>query len=225
MEDPKKAAAKPRPKHLVLDAEALELFNKAFNLTGEATEKQAVRTILTRFCELNELTDVHHPDDLAEIERLKKSACDKVNCELNAELTRVNQELNELNTRLNAELTQVKTELTDQQNELNEAGKKLTAASLKSDADAEALAAARGNLERTFGRLHWLLLRWCAARLVKEQGKAYTPEQLLYMLFAGYIEGKVHVFTKPNGRVIEEFKNRIKTEQDGAAKQGETKAE
>lgn len=228
----KKAAAKPRPKHLVLDAEAQELFNKAFNLTDEPTEKGAVRAILTRFCELNELTDRHNPDDIAEIEQLKKLTCDKVNCELNAELTRVNQELNELNTHLNAELTQVKSELNDQQNELNEAGRKLTEADLKEGKQAEALAAAmaeteaaRCQLERTFGRLNWLLLKWCAERLKKETGKVYTPEQMLLMLFEGYIAGKVHVFTKPSGRVIEVFNERIKAEQDGIAGQGEDKEE
>lgn len=229
---PAKPAAKPKCKHLVLDTEAKELFNKAFNLTGEPTEKQAVTSILSRFCELNDLTDVHNPTDVAEIERLKKLTCDKVNCELNAELTQVNSDLTRVNDELKAELTQVKDKLNSLQMELNEAGRKLTEADLSGEKQAAALAAsraetaaARGGLERTFGRLNWLLLKWCAARQAKETGKACTPEQALRLLFEGYIAGRFHVFTKPNGRTIEVFKERIKSERDGAAKKGAEQAE
>lgn len=218
-ETEKKAAAKPRPKHLVLDAEAQSLFNKAFNLTGADTEKQAVSMILGRFCELTELTDVHNPADIAEIERLTELTCDKVNCELNAELTRVNSDLTQVNSELKADLTRVNSELTQLKNELNELGIKLTQADLSAEKQAEVLQqaqaetmAAKVNLPKTFGRLNWLLLKWCAARLSKEKGKDFTPEQTLKMLFEGYLQGNLYVFTRPSSRVVDVFNERIKEE-------------
>lgn len=203
---------KPKSKHLVLDAAAQELFNKAFSITGADTEKQAVLDILTRFCEnggVNELNDYHNPADIAEIERLKELTCDKVNCELTTDLTRVNNELT-------AELTQFKEELNDKLNELNELGKKLTARDLEDEKrlaeleDVRQTAARRTDLPAVFGRLNWLLLKWCAARYQKDIGKAISPEQALRMLFEGYLNGKLHVFDKPNHKVIEVFTQRIR---------------
>lgn len=210
---------KPKSKHLVLDAAAQELFNKAFSITGADTEKQAVLDILTRFCEnggVNELNDYHNPADIAEIERLKELTCDKVNCELNAELTQVNSvlsdKIDELN-RVNSELTE---QLNDKLNELNELGKKLTARDLEDEQrlaeleDVRQTAARRTDLPAVFGRLNWLLLKWCAARYQKDTGKAISPEQALRMLFEGYLDGKLHVFDKPNHKVIEVFTQRIR---------------
>lgn len=78
---------KPKSKHLVLDAAAQELFNKAYSITGADTEKQAVLDILHRFCEnggVNELNDYHNSTDVAEIEWLTWLTCDTVNSELKA---------------------------------------------------------------------------------------------------------------------------------------------
>lgn len=203
---------KPKSKHLVLDAAAQELFNKAYSITGADTEKQAVLDILTRFCEnggVNELNDCHNPADVAEIERLKELTCDKVNCKLNAELTQVNSELN---AKIE-ELDQVNSELTEQLNtlqlEVNSAGEKLTALDLEHES-VKKKAAGLSNIQDVFGRLNWLLLKWCAARYQKDTGKAISPEQALRMLFEGYLNGKLHVFDKPNHKVIEVFTQRIR---------------
>lgn len=208
----KSGTSKPKSKHLVLDAAAQELFNKAYSLTGAETEKQAVQEILSRFCEnggVNELKDCRNPDDVAEIERLKELTCDKVNCELTAELTQVNSDL----TAKNEELTQVNSELKEQLNalqlEVNSAGKKLIELDFEKES-ANKRAAGLSNIQDVFGRLNWLLLKWCAARYQKEKGKEISPEQALRMLFDGYLQGKLFVFTKPNGYVIEVFKQRIK---------------
>lgn len=207
----KSGTSKPKSKHLVLDAAAQELFNKAYSLTGADTEKQAVQAILSQFCEsggVNELKDYRNPADVAEIERLKELTCDKVNCEL----TQVNSDL----TAKNEELTRVNSELKEQLNalqlEVNSAGEKLTALDLEHES-VKKKAAGLSNIQQVFGRLNWLLLKWCAARYQKETGKEITPEQALRMLFEGYLKGKLFVFTKPNGKVIEVFKQRIK--QDG----------
>lgn len=211
----KSGAGKPKFKHLVLDAAAQELFNKAYSLTGADTEKQAVQAILSKFCEnggVNELKDYHNPADVAEIERLKELTCDEVNCELKAELTQVNSDL----TAKNEELTQVNSELKEQLNalqlEVNSAGERLTALDLEHES-VKKKAAGLSNIQDVFGRLNWLLLKWCAARYQKETGKEISPEQTLRMLFEGYLNGKLFVFTKPNSKVIEVFKQRIK--QDG----------
>lgn len=211
----KSGTGKPKSKHLVLDAAAQELFNKAYSLTGADTEKQAVQAILSQFCKsggVNELKDYRNPADVAEIERLKELTCDKVNCELTAELTQVNSDL----TAQNEELTRVNSELKEQLNalqlEVNSAGEKLTALDLEHES-VKKKAAGLSNIQQVFGRLNWLLLKWCAARYQKETGKEITPEQALRMLFEGYLKGKLFVFTKPNGKVIEVFKQRIK--QDG----------
>lgn len=211
-EQPEVASAKTKPKskHLVLDAAAQELFNKAYSITGADTEKQAVLDILARFCEnggVNELNDYHNPTDVTEIERLTGLICDKANCELNAELT-----------AQNAELTQVNSELKEQLNalqlEVNSAGEKLTALDLEHES-IKKKAAGLSNIQHVFGRLNWLLLKWCAARYQKDTGKAISPEQALRMLFEGYLDGKLHVFDKPNHKVIEVFTQRIR--QNGQA--------
>ncbi len=213
----KSGTSKPKSKHLVLDAAAQELFDKAYSITGATTEKQAVQAILSQFCEnggVNELKDYHNPADVAEIERLKGLTCDEVNCELNAELTKVNADL----TAKNEALTQVNTELNEKLNalqlEVNSAGEKLTALDLEHES-VKKKAAGLSNIQAVFGRLNWLLLKWCAARYQKDTGKEISPEQALRMLFEGYLSGKLFVFTKPNGKVIEVFKQRIK--QDGAS--------
>lgn len=205
----KSGTSKPKSKHLVLDAAAQELFSKAYSLTGADTEKQAVLAILSQFCEnggVNELNDYHNPADITEIERLKGLTCDKVNCELNAELTQVNSELTRVNSELTDELNRVKSELTA---ELNEAGRKLTALDLEYESSKKT-AAGLSNIQQVFGRLNWLLLKWCAARYQKDTGKAISPEQALRMLFEGYLNGKLHVFDKPNHKVIEVFTQRIR---------------
>lgn len=216
MEEVNKTAAKPKLKHLVLDAEALEMFNRAFQEAGERTERQAIKRILEGFLEKTDSTEAHNPADIAEIERLNGLICNKDKCTLNQELNAKIEELTRINHR--------------QQQELNEIARKLTAYDMDeekrlkelNDARAEAKSG-KDRLPAAFGRLDWLLLKWCTARLSKEKGKEYTPEKTLHLLFAGYIAGKFHVFTKPNDKVIKVFKQKI-SQEDGTVAENQREA-
>lgn len=216
MEEVNKTAAKPKLKHLVLDPQAHGLFREAFGQTGEATERQAIKRILEGYLAKSGSNEARNPADIAEIERLNGLICDKDNCAVNAELTAKIDAL----TRVNHE----------QQQELNEVARKLSAYDLGEEKRLAELREAREEARRgkellplVFGRLDWLLLKWCAARLSKEKGRTYTPEEALHLLFAGYIAGKFHVFTKPNGKVVSVFKQKINQE-NGVATEDQGKA-
>lgn len=216
MEEVNKTAAKPKLKHLVLDADAQEMFRQAFQQAGELTERQAIKRILEGFLAKTDLTEAHNPVDIAEIERLKSLICDRENCAVNQELTAKIEEL----TRINHE----------QQQELNEVARKLSAYDLDEEKRLRELSEAREEaksgkerLPSMFGRLDWLLLKWCSARLSKEKGREYTPEETLHLLFSGYIAGKFHVFTKPNDKVIKVFKQKI-SQEDGTVAENQREA-
>ena len=205
MDEIKKSTTRPKLKHLVLDAEAVDMFNRAFGQAGERTERQAIKRILEGYLAKTESTEVHNPEDIAEIARLNGLICNKDTCTVNQELSAKIDEL----TRVNHE----------KQQELNEVARKLSAYDLDEEKRLKELNEARAEaksgrefLPSTFGRLDWLLLKWCAARLSKEKGREYNPEQTLHLLFRGYIDGKFHVFTKPNNKVINVFKQKIKQE-------------
>ena len=97
MEEVNKTAAKPKLKHLVLDADAQEMFRQAFQQAGELTERQAIKRILEGFLAKTDLTEAHNPADIAEIERLKSLTCDRDNCAVNQELTAKIEELTRIN--------------------------------------------------------------------------------------------------------------------------------
>ena len=94
MEEVNKTAKKNKLKHLVLDADAQEMFRQAFQQAGELTERQAIKRILEGFLAKTDLTEAHNPADIAEIERLKSLTCDRDNCAVNQELTKPSPERN-----------------------------------------------------------------------------------------------------------------------------------
>ena len=176
--------------------------------TTGGTQEQVLTAILEVYNQVNS-NEYHNEKDIQQIAELTEQVNRLGNPEETEKLTEINREL----TQVNSELTQVNSELTSQltalQLEVNHAGEKLTALDLENEA-VKKKASGLSDIKAVFGRLNWLLLKWCVARYQKDTGKEISPEEALRILFEGYLSGKVYVFSKPNRKVIEVFKQRIK---------------
>ena len=176
--------------------------------TTGGTQEQVLTAILEVYNQVNS-NEYHNEKDIQQIAELTEQVNRLGNPEETKKLTEINREL----TQVNSELTQVNSELTSQltalQLEVNHAGEKLTALDLENEA-VKKKASGLSDIKAVFGRLNWLLLKWCVARYQKDTGKEISPEEALRILFEGYLSGKVYVFSKPNRKVIEVFTQRIK---------------
>ena len=169
--------------------------------TTGGTQEQVLTAILEVYNQVNS-NEYHNEKDIQQIAELTEQVNRLGNPEETEKLTEINREL----TQVNSELTE---QLTALQLEVNHAGEKLTALDLENEA-VKKKASGLSDIKAVFGRLNWLLLKWCVARYQKDTGKEISPEEALRILFEGYLSGTVYVFSKPNRKVIDVFKQRIK---------------
>lgn len=174
---------KYKPKHLVLDEKGNELFNLALKKSGASSSKQAIRAIFEKYIEndeLKDLTDFHNPNDITEIEALKLVKCDKTNCNLNFNLTKINDELNEVNENLIKINSELNDNLKRVKNELSNA-----------------------DLSLKMSPLQKIALEIVAENESKKRGKTISPCEVLIAMFTDYVfRNLIHFFEKPNTQQV-----------------------